>query len=95
MQAFLGTAERTLSTRSRAACPHLVSTACWDISLFCANSVMSNAANEENFNPTERKADGGFIEYLRVGGRTHADQCHSLESAMPCSNVGRCIVVLV
>lgn len=31
-----------------------------------------NAANEENFNPTERKADGGFIEYLRVGGRSLA-----------------------
>ena len=32
-----------------------------------------SAADEENFNPTERKADGGFIEYLRVGGRFDAN----------------------
>ena len=51
-----------------------------------------HAANEENFNPTERKADGGFIEYLRVGGRAHPDTCillstHQKSNAVPFSEL--------
>jgi len=38
-----------------------------------------NVADEENFNPTERKADGGFIEYLRVGGHDYADHLSYLD----------------